>query len=99
MVIEISPDGSYDCTEEALRRRKQGVGSGLQRGQRVIIKGLKAKPELNGESAVVKSFNVNTSRYTVTVASRNVTVALKEQNLEKTAASHKAKAKKQAKKA
>jgi len=84
IVIEMSPDGSYDCTPEAFRRlAMKGQKVGLKRGQKVMIKGLKSKPELNGQTAVVKSFSHDKGRYTVAIDKSGQSLALKEANLEK----------------
>jgi hypothetical protein len=84
LVIEISPDGSYDCTPETLRRLSAPKQT-LWRGQKVLIHGLKSKPELNGLCATIKSYNYDNSRYSVTVvaAGHTQTLALKETNLQK----------------
>jgi hypothetical protein len=84
LVIEMSPDGSYDCTPETLRRLSAPKQT-LWRGQKVLIHGLKSKPELNGLCATIKSYNYDNSRYSVTVvaAGHTQTLALKETNLQK----------------
>jgi len=84
IVIEMSPDGSYDCTPEAFRRLSmKGQKANLKRGTKVLIQGLKSKPELNGQTAVVKTFSYDKGRYTVAIDKSGQTLALKEANLEK----------------
>jgi hypothetical protein len=50
-------------------------------GMRVVVHGLKSKPELNGEFATAGDFNNETKRYHVTIESTGAVLALKVDNL------------------
>ena len=54
---------------------------GLKAGTRVELQGLKAKPELNGQKAAVKSFDASSGRYKVKLEDGRGPFSLKAQNL------------------
>lgn len=58
-----------------------GRGSEFTTGTRVRLKGLRSKPELNGQSGKVKSFDANKGRYNVVLATGGATLQVKASNL------------------
>lgn len=70
----------------ALLRQVQEAKHHLLKGKRVLIQGLRSKPELNGEQAVANDFDEAKGRYSVTIESNDIDrhgliMALKTDNL------------------
>ena len=89
IVLNPEHDVISKCTASFLQYREPAFKSvevildqWCRRGQRVAIKGLKSKPELNGSTAAIESFDSEKGRYTVIIDSTGEKLALKDANLE-----------------
>ena len=80
-MLPTSKMASMDVTDGVSDEGEEFDDDRIPPGTKIAIKGLKAKPELNGQIAIVGSLNEDTGRYNVVIASGE-TLALKPEALE-----------------
>jgi len=80
--------GTGGGTAESGAGAAEGAAGAFAVGSRVELKGLKAKPELNGQAGLVVAFVASSGRFSVTVDGGKGTFDLRPQNLKPSLAPH-----------